>query len=205
MSYVAALHLYPIKLGPKLIQSLHLPWLGQGRSLYKGEREGGGGYPNCAPQGHRISVPHHWGVVHSTAEGPRGRTQRSGRKAQHRNQNRADLMPGAHGHAPAVRAPDSRGFVVGAAPDHIPMSRHAPHVAFVADKSLQSAIAGLRLWNGRRIDPPRRFTLRTEQIHRSRPVRCLCTSSRCTSLPTNWYTGARGGTTHKRCARNAPS
>ena len=39
MSYVATLHLYSIKLGAKLIRSLHPLWLGQGRSLYKG---GGG-------------------------------------------------------------------------------------------------------------------------------------------------------------------
>ena len=38
MSYVAALHLYRIKLGTKLIRSLHLLWLGQGHSLYKGPR-----------------------------------------------------------------------------------------------------------------------------------------------------------------------
>ena len=39
MSYVAALHLYRIKLGTKLIWSLRLLQLGQGRSFYKG---GGG-------------------------------------------------------------------------------------------------------------------------------------------------------------------
>ena len=40
MSYVAAQHVYRIKLGTKLIRSLRLLWLGQGRSYYKG---GGGG------------------------------------------------------------------------------------------------------------------------------------------------------------------
>ena len=40
MSYVAALHLYRIKLGTKSIRSLRLLQLGQGRRLYKG----GGGY-----------------------------------------------------------------------------------------------------------------------------------------------------------------
>ena len=47
MSYVAALHLYRIKLGTKLIRSLHPLWLGQGRSLYKG----GGGLPGGGAAG----------------------------------------------------------------------------------------------------------------------------------------------------------
>ena len=34
--YMAALHLYRIKLGTKLIRSLRPLWLGQGRSHYNG-------------------------------------------------------------------------------------------------------------------------------------------------------------------------
>ena len=43
MSYVAALHVYRIQLGAKLIRCLSPLWLGQGRSCYKG---GGGGLHN---------------------------------------------------------------------------------------------------------------------------------------------------------------
>ena len=52
MSFVAALHLYRIKLGTKLIRSLHPLWLGQGRSLYKG----GGGYNDLWAQSSKSST-----------------------------------------------------------------------------------------------------------------------------------------------------
>ena len=53
MSYVTALHLYRIKLGTKLLRSLRLLQLGQGRSLYGG---GGGDETNTQDRARQFAT-----------------------------------------------------------------------------------------------------------------------------------------------------